>query len=186
MICKNCGTDNIDEALFCVGCGTPLKEPPKQEAPFKQGPKRRKKKLLLISGGVLLGAGVILALCLIFLRPDSRETLAENFVAAFFRRDSEMLESLTEPHFYRYLTEKGLGYQVEKCSAVAISTQTCTGDQEEAVRAFHERLDCDCPMTDLCTVEVEYTLNLGGYQSTNVADVTLGKGEKGWYVVDVE
>lgn len=50
MICKNCGTEFIDEAIFCPSCGTaanePKKEPvmaqtsPQQPAPQQPAPQR--------------------------------------------------------------------------------------------------------------------------------------------------
>jgi len=41
MFCKNCGTDNLDTARFCVGCGTDLTAAPQQpvyEEPAYQAP----------------------------------------------------------------------------------------------------------------------------------------------------
>ena len=55
MICKQCGAENSDSCLYCVGCGTSLAAP--QE-------KKRLLPMLLIVAAVVLVAAVALYLVL--------------------------------------------------------------------------------------------------------------------------
>ena len=36
MFCRNCGEENIEEAIFCKNCGTKLREEPKKAEIIEQ------------------------------------------------------------------------------------------------------------------------------------------------------
>lgn len=186
MVCKNCGTENIDQALFCVGCGTPLR----QEAPPAQpsAPEGKKQKTAILAGSLAAGAVLLVFVCLLLFRGGGKgyETVAENFVVALFRNDQEMLEDITEPRFYAYLRMVNAKSGADACRAEAISAETCDEERIGELRQLYQLLGGDCELENVCTVEVEYTIIFNGYQSTDVADVTLSEIDGCWYVVDIE
>ena len=111
MLCNNCGTENLDGARFCVGCGAELgaapvyqepayQEPVYQEAPQEfyapqedafapEAPKENKlKKLLPMIIGGAAAIVLIVVLCVVFLGGGYKKPL-DNYMKILNGKGSE-------------------------------------------------------------------------------------------------
>lgn len=206
MVCKKCGTENINATRFCVGCGAPIcaetpTDKPRvrpQELSAQQAeigycgqpiPPKNGKRKWLIAGAAAAAVVLVLvrAIALLSPRADSCERIAEQFVTAYLTNDQKTLEKVTEKNLYQYLqTDAQTAKTVKTCRAEAISAERCTESEMDALRELYSYLGAKGNFTNAHMVEVEYTASThGGGDYTSVARVALSEINNAWDVVYV-
>lgn len=199
MICKNCGTENIDTTRFCVGCGEPLAEkrptvrprtPTAKEPEIgycgQPIPQKKGKRTWIIAGAAVALLVLILVIVFTSAGPDSCEEVAEKFVVAYLTNDIDTLEQVTEKSLYRQLrTDAKLAKTVQECEADAIRCEKCTEDEMDDLRELYSRLGAKGNFTNAHMVDVEYSVTTSGGNdaAARIAKVALSEIDDVWYVV---
>lgn len=202
MVCKHCGTENINATRFCVGCGAPIEEerPVQRPAaapkkPAAQQPEvgycgqpilpKKSKRPWIIAGAVVLALVLLIVILACSSGADDCEDVAEKFVIAYLMSDQETLEQVTETSLYQYLQMNvQMSKTIKECQAEAISSEKCTESEMDDLRELYSYLGAKGNFTNAHMVEVEYTVTTqSGESSTRVANVALSEINNAWYVV---
>lgn len=182
MLCKQCGTENINPAGFCVGCGAPLAsasaDEKKPEIGYCGQPIEQKKNIRpwLLAGAAAFALLLLIVVLVSALGGNGFKETAEAFVVAYLTDDLQTMEQVTEKNLYHYLrTDARLQKAAEHCEATALSSEPCPEDRMDDLRELYAYLGVKGNFTDAHLVEVEYTVTSAGKESTTTANIIVNK-----------
>lgn len=192
MLCKKCGTENLDGAKYCSKCGKALNE--------KSTAKKNREK------GIVLALCVIVAVVLLVytLGGRSYKKTIDTFVTSQFAVDAQsIVELLPEKVLDKELEETGysktelveetndsLNKQVDyidqylgddwKLSYKMTNVEDVTGDDLNDLKSNYE--DINVKVSAAKTVEVEFTLKGDETEISNSLEVSVIKVDRSWYL----
>lgn len=121
MICKHCGKDIVDDAVFCSFCGKSVEkaQPAVQAVPVNEPPTPPKKRQFLVKGLVAAGVAVAAVTALLL----NMETLTGTFMKTFY----------SDTEYYKYVELKTLKGDTDTLSGCYAQYKDVLGDPEKKI-----------------------------------------------------